>query len=201
MKNLFSMRLVACLLTGLCFQSCTESSVKPDSVNIQLVKEVENLSQDLVWIGYNKLNPSEKVTLWNRHLDTYLNDPKISSDLKNHIVELKTIITEEGYEKAGTEENEKFMGTFTEKWFHEPVRQGRFSKETLFEIGTLFGFGKGVNAKGAKINNPSLPSNTLACKCYWSMSCPTAKYCMSKSSCTGSNCGITGRSRCSGLCE
>lgn len=201
MKNPFSMPLIACLLICFCFQSCTESSVKPDSVNMQLVKEVENLSQDLVWIGYNKLNSSEKVTLWNRHLDTYLNNPKVSFDLKNHILELKTIITEEGYEKVGTEENEKFMDAFTEKWFHEPVRQGRFSRETLFEIGTLFGFGTGANAKGAKVSIASLPGATLACKCYWSMSCPTSKYCTDKNNCTGSNCGITGRSRCSGVCE
>ncbi|WP_207535311.1 bacteriocin fulvocin C-related protein [Desertivirga arenae] len=215
--------IILLVLVGLIVYSCKKTEDenydlainKPNTVSItsmKLIREVEDLPKSHIGLGYSKLTPEEKVVFWNRQIDNYLLENKVSDELKDHILKLKSFITVNLYENLGKPETEKLVDKFTKEWLLDPIQNGRFPAKTLISVSTLYGR-KTKESSIKTLNTASYSTSSeqsITCDCYYSVYCQIgtggSNLCMTQDACkTNSdnpfNCGITGTSRCVGRCE
>jgi hypothetical protein len=216
MTRLTSILTVAmfCLLY---FSSCQKSDLKTvepasavattTTVNMDLITEVENLPRSVVSLGYNKLNSSEKVLFWQRHIDQYVKEHSdLSPEIKSQLLEMKKFVTTDLYDNIRKTETRKRIADFQREQYTIPVQQRKISANVLIDAATLVGAGKAEQTLTELQRTAVALATDNNCNCYYDISCSTGKYCFSNPVCsTGDdnpyNCGLFGTSRCSGICS
>lgn len=195
------------LVVLVAFFSCTKSNENSSAINLDLIKEVENLPKSTVILGYQNLNNNEKVEFWNRHIDSYLNTHIISTEFKDHILKLKNFVRVDLYNTLGTANTDADVEKFTKEWYTDVVKKNVFPHDQLLEVGTIYGVGKNeTTLRTMKTTAYSESSENSACNCYYEVSCWLWKNCISENICKSPNanpynCGLVGTSRCTGVCQ
>ena len=156
----------------------SNSNIQSKSIRIELIREIQELPNSLVGLGYQKLNNPEKVVFWNTHVDKYLNTHKVSDGLRNHIELLRDFATVKLYDQLGTSDIDKYVADFTNKWYTIPVEKGLFNAKDLVEIATLAGVGKDKDAIPYSVD-PTEP----ICDCRYNISCGSYRSCYSSTYC------------------
>jgi hypothetical protein len=168
---------------------------------------VEELPEHLVNLGLAKLSPVEKSLLWQRHIDKYINNDRISPALKIHALKLRAIVNEKLFEDLGSTSSENFLNKFEVEWFAEPLKKGLFTKDDLLLLATTFGMGsdKLLSMEREQILDEVVPvveEGDKSCNCYYSLSCPgNGNSCIEGGCKKVDGCGLLGTTRCDGLCE
>ncbi len=198
--------------------SCTKDgheapiNVSPDTKanRLELIKEVEKLPTSVVPLGYVKLNSSEKVEFWLRHVDRYLKQhPELSPELVAHIQKLKTFADVKLYDQANSPEMQKHIKDFEQSWYYEPIKRGTFPAKELTEVSSFRGTGTSEQTLQGLKSTTLLITETpgsSTCNCIYDLGCASGKYCYGKPECgpgqgAPATCGVFGTSRCSGKCE
>lgn len=197
------------------FSSCQKSdlkSVNPTStiatttINMDLVTEVENLPKSVVSLGYNKLNSSEKVLFWQRHLDQYVKEHNdLSPEIKSQLLEMKKFVTTDLYDNLKTPEMRKRIDAFQRDQYTIPVQQKKIPASILIDAATLRGTGK-TEQTLTELQRTAVALASDNCDCYYDISCGLNRFCFSVRECQTNddnpyNCGLFGTSRCTGKCS
>ena len=207
MKAIIKFFFLFCLTLLFSF-SCNSKieSVAPEiSVDLSLIREVENLPNNIVSVGYDQLNTSEQLVFWDRQQQRFLRDNQVSDALRKHISLLSQINTLEVRNSLDTPRTREFIDNFTKTWFVDPVKKGIFSRDDLLQVATLFGAGKSdlsLEKLNARVSAVQVETEN-DCNCIYDLGCQGWSATCNTGSCSSgsSNCGILGSSNCQGKCS
>ncbi len=192
------------LLLGACTPGLVDGPVVdqviPTGQRLQLIEEIEKLPNSLARLSYQKLSPSEKVILWQRHLQEWLDSSILRPEQKAHIRRIYEFANVELYENREAPETKRKLADAEETLFYQPIRSKLFPAKLLLQIATFDGVGKATNTNATE----------AFCNCYYSISCGAGS-CVDRAICTSpgpkpkdtqpSDCGLLGSSDCSGRCD
>lgn len=189
-----------------CSKKQASSVSQSQSVNTQLLDEIENLNtKSAKKISYAFLNKQERLTLWQRHLSYYL-DADLSSAQKAHIQSLLKYISAETF---ADDVNLVRLEEFTKPWM-ETAKQ-LFEKSLLndlvsdihpraYSIDFVSALKKRMENSAASLKTATVVTQPVTNDSGGNCSCSTkSDYCDAHMQCTLPSGGCTQQSGCGTL--
>lgn len=213
MKKSLSIVLMCCffVLSMSCTRKNSKSSEQQSTPNVNMaaILEVENMPNDFARVGVKSLNSDEKVIFWNRHIINYIKTHHLSESAKNQLLTInKTFNRKEIFDAvdAGDQKVISWIKQANYDMYYKPVLEKKYPAATFDDALTPNGIGSMSSSnKLFHLASNTDPFGLPKCNCYWSAYCQVTSEgtCQDKDgTCThtGTGCGVSGQSACTGIC-
>jgi len=182
-------------LFGCSIQETKPSILATEGVNLELVQEVEAISEYQVQkIAFTQmLSKDEKTYFFKKRIAGKIQELSLTTAQRDHLDLLLANLTPELY-ATGSTENQKTV-QFLSQW----TKKGK----DLFEQGTLYDIvGSLENSKGGSSTNKTAPPSAAKCGCSTSSTyCQEGYDCTYIPSCNIPGCGTLFAYTCNGSCD